>query len=220
MQDTTQRTGAWVNATVQENIWAGFGSGVLAYVVGYALDGHSDALSLLAVLVAAGFFGTLCVIRFTADERKLVWDMHMARTAENHIIELEATVADLRSELKRTGVELRTNEFKRASQNAKALPAVDESAELRADVSNIISRRFNGAKFGRAEFEKMPRGRARWEAAMRLLFDCGAMEVTNDGKQQRLFVDGLTQAQAEAKAREAFKRIDAHKNTNFTPALS
>lgn len=217
MQETRQRTGEWVNATVQENLWAGMGAGVLTWVVGYAVQGYSPALNIVTMLMGAGFFGLLCVIRFTSDERALMWDMHMQRTAENTIIELEETVKDLRSELKRVGIESRTNEFKAASADAKTVAPVDDNAQLKADVQNILTRWGAGAKFGRDHCEI---GRARWEKASSFLIHCGVMVVSEDGKRQRRFLDGMTTIKAEAHVRDAWKKIEAHKNTNFTPALS
>lgn len=209
-----QRNTEYVSAAARENLLAGFGAGVLAFVLGFAWGGYSETLLTVALCVAGGFFGFLCMVRFSLDEFKAYYDQeNYERTVAGLLAEVDA----LRKELKHARTESRTAEFAAASKNAKALPAVDDFAQLRADVDEIIARWAASAKYGR---DHCSMGRPRWEMASRVLVDCGAMVIEESGRKARVFREGISYAEVDKRVRVAFARMREHKDTNFTPALS
>lgn len=218
MQDVRQRTREWVDATVIENVWAGVGCSVLTFVCGYAWRGYDESLLIVAVLFGSGFFGVLCMVRFTADERGIVWNSVLQHRAETMIVKLESENERLVSENRRLSNQNRTHEFKQASQNAKVVTAQDDArTQLRRDVAKIIDLWSKGHKHGR---DHCGISRKRWGDATQFLVHCDVMEIANDSTGQRQFADGLTVAQAERRIREAYAKIDKYESTNFTPALS
>ena len=211
-----QRNTEYVSAAARENLLAGFGAGVLAFVLGFAWGGYSETLLTIALCVAGGFFGLLCMVRFSLDEWKAWYDQE---TYERTVAGLLAENDALRKELTHARTESRTAEFAAASKNAKALPAVDSFAQVRADVDEIIGRWAASAKYGRDPCASTM-GRPRWEAASQVLVDCGAMVVEDSGRRSRVFREGITYAEVDKRVRVAFERMREHKDTNFTPALN
>ena len=188
------------------------------YVIGYALQGDSHALRIVAGLSGLLFFSVLCIIRFTDDDVEKVWGTLQRHRAETIIMRQEAEIDQLIRENRRLANQARTHEFKEASKNARAVAVSDdEQAQLRRDVAKIVDLWAKGMKHGR---DHCGISRGRWGVATQFLVHCGVMEIANDSTQRRSFVDGLTAAQADRRIRDAYAKIDKHDGTNFTPSLS
>lgn len=211
-----QRNREYVIAAVAENLFAGVGAGVLAWVAFRVYAGNApDWIWDWARLVGLAVFGLLCLIRFSKDEVGKVALRIQYERAISMIAELEATAAEQRAEIQRLTKALRTREFADASKDAKEVVKPDQFAALRANVAQIVDRWINGVSFSR---DACTMSKGEWEEAMRFLRDAGLLVRGGSGGRQWVFVDGVNQRQVERTIRERFDKLESHVNTNFVVA--
>lgn len=211
-----QRNREYVIAAVAENLFAGVGAGVLAWVAFRVYAGNApDWIWDWARLVGLAVFGLLCLIRFSKDEVGKVALRIQYERAISMIAELEATAAEQRAEIQRLTKALRTREFADASKDAKEVVKPDQFAALRANVAQIVDRWVNDVSFSR---DACTMSKGEWEEAMRFLRDAGLLVRGGSGGRQWVFVDGVNQRQVERAIRERFDKLESHVNTNFVVA--
>lgn len=211
-----QRNKEYVVAALAENVFAGVGAGVVAWVVLRVWVGDAvGSVWLWSRLVALTVFGVLCVVRFSRDEVGKAWIQVERGRAVAWIAELEATVADQRSEIERLTKALRTREFADASKDAKEVVQVDEYAGLRSNVAQVIERWAEGVSYSR---DACTMSKGEWAQAMRFLRDAGVLVRGGAGGRQWVFVDGMNRRRVESAVAERFSKLEAHTNTNFVVA--
>ncbi len=219
MSREVERTSEWVSATARENAWAGIGAGIVVQVFqGFADAFFSYPLSersvLYSVLCGFGVFGLLCLVRFTMDEWRLVWDARDRAVAVSMIAELEATVAELRSELKRVHREVRGQEFRLAAGSAREVvqAELEDDDRLRSSIDEVLSRWEQGVSYSR---DSCAMSKAEWATAMLFLHDAGVVEKGGLGGRQWVFCDGVDAVHARVLVHEQFERRLAGSATNF-----
>lgn len=207
-----QRDGELVSAAVRENVWAGIGAGLIAFVVGFAFTGYSEGLLIVALLTTMAVFGVLCLIRFSLDEFREWWDREQA---VRMLADQQAELVELRAENKRLAQALRTKEFNEASKDAKDVVRRDEYVELKRNVQEIVERWSQGASYSR---DNCTMSKTQWMEAIRFLRDAGIVVRGGAGNRQWVFVDGAKQGQVERRIRERIQKLEEYAATNYVVA--
>lgn len=211
-----QRTRELVVAALAENIFAGLGAYVVAWVCLRIYAGHApNWVWDWALLVGLTVFGVLCVVRFSRDEVEKVSLRLRYEKLISLYAEAEATIAELRAELSRAQKRLRTQEFTEASKDAKQVVEADKFADLRRNVQEIVDRWRNEVSYSR---DSVTMSKAAWQDAMQFLRDAGVLVRGGPGGRQWVFVDGATERTVAQAVAERFEKLEQHVDTNFVVA--
>ena len=223
----TQRDNELVDATVKENLWAGFGAGVVVLCgagawCAWAGRPLNEYHLLASALTGGAVSGLLMLLRFSLDEIN-EYNEKIAR--ENIIIDYRikyedamAELADLRAENKRINATQRAYEFKAASAGARAVAAT-ESVEERTlrNAERILNAWKQGLPYGRDYCGGLDMSRPEWEAAVILMSNAGIMGKGGKGGNQWI-VTAQSYSAALTVVRERTGLRTRTEGTNFVAA--
>lgn len=226
VQIRRERSQATVQAKMTENAQAGLGLASIilgAALLWYAIADWETLQPAFRIFVAASsagliWFGALSVIRFSIDEVRDVYQYYrMQELLVDKEVRLQQALADsaeMRKELRRFQSMVKTQEFSKASVNAREVVTPNKFEGLQRNVDEILTRWSQDVSYTRKATEMSD---GDWLEAMGLLDSAGLIVRGGPGRRQRV-IDAESLAQAQKKADACLRTRERFDGTNFTPA--